>query len=282
MLWFPVELRKENILTDNIQSVKIWILFSDFSIRKSTSTMHTEGTIHLALVGDSDIARWPKDLWPCAAENDDTVEWPCAIHQPTHVSGVSGATLSEIRPLVHEALRVCATSPSIPSEDNSILVIVLCAGENDLSTPHLTLNDTLAAFQTLVQEIQEHSSSSSAATIPHIHVIFLGPKLEPWLDYDKDARKDYLRLSQRLEQACSAETVQSSFSMEFVNCLLMFCDPESAKQKGALWGGRAKAERKYFDHDELHLSRQGYRVWKQVVEESIQQFCSRYYTATER
>ena len=240
--------------------------------------MPTEGTIHLALVGDSDIARWPKDLWPYAAENDDTVEWPCAIHQPAHVSGVSGATLNEIRPLVHEALRVCAAGHS---EDDSILVILLCVGENDLSTPHLTLNDTLEAFQKLVQEIQEHSSSSSAATIHHNHVIFLGPKLEPWLDYDKDARKDYLRLSQRLEQACSAETNQSSFSMEFVNCLLLFCDPESAKRKGALWGGRAKAERNYFDHDELHLNRQGYRIWKQVVEESIQQFCSRLHSYRE-
>ena len=54
----------------------------------------------------------------------------------------------------------------------------------------------------------------------------------------------------------------------YVNCLLMFCG-ESGKQRGALFGGRAKAEEKYFDADGLHLSNLGYSVWKEVVEKEI-------------
>jgi hypothetical protein len=36
-----------------------------------------------------------------------------------------------------------------------------------------------------------------------------------------------------------------------------------------LLGGMAQAQGIYFDRDELHLSNEGYKIWKQVVENRI-------------
>ena len=48
----------------------------------------------------------------------------------------------------------------------------------------------------------------------------------------------------------------------------MFCG-ESANIPGATLGGKAKAEPVYFSSDQLHLSEEGYRIWKRVVEERL-------------
>ena len=54
----------------------------------------------------------------------------------------------------------------------------------------------------------------------------------------------------------------------YVNCLTMFCG-ESGQQPGATLGGKAIPEKRFFDHDLLHLSREGYQVWKNVTEELL-------------
>lgn len=46
----------------------------------------------------------------------------------------------------------------------------------------------------------------------------------------------------------------------FVDCLVLFCDRA---------GTTPTANRKFFDADELHLSKEGYRIWKQVVEREL-------------
>jgi lysophospholipase L1-like esterase len=48
----------------------------------------------------------------------------------------------------------------------------------------------------------------------------------------------------------------------------MFCG-ESGNVPGAALGGKAKAEPHYFDSDRLHLSYEGYQVWKGVVENHL-------------
>jgi hypothetical protein len=113
-------------------------------------------------------------------------------------------------------------------------------------------------------------------------LIFLGPKLEPWLEDDMEARKSYFHLSERLSRSCQTfgtnETLDHNENKDnqschpdgknaisYVNCLTMFCG-DSADLPGAVLAGRAKAETKYFNKDMLHLSEEGYKVWKEEIE----------------
>lgn len=48
----------------------------------------------------------------------------------------------------------------------------------------------------------------------------------------------------------------------------MFCG-DSANQPGALMGGQAIPEARYFDNDQLHLSDEGYKIWKEILEQKI-------------
>ena len=51
----------------------------------------------------------------------------------------------------------------------------------------------------------------------------------------------------------------------YVNCLTMFCS-ETAGLPGATLAGRASAQENYFSSDRLHLSAEGYRIWKGKVQ----------------
>lgn len=191
------------------------------------------------LVGDSDIERWPKDLYPDAAWHG--------------TSGRSGATLGECVPLVpdvvYQGLKASA----------SRVFVIACAGENDISQS-LSLDESCSALHQFL--------STVFATEQHrIHLVFLGPKFEPWLNNDKESRLDYIRMSRAFEKICIEHALAGNIS--FLDCLVMFCG-ESGNSRGALLGGNAKAEAQYFDYDLLHLNRRGYGVWKQAIDKCIE------------
>jgi lysophospholipase L1-like esterase len=198
----------------------------------------------LMLVGDSDIARWPSDLLP----KSDTL-----LLRQTLTRGHSGATLQEIVPCVQEALEVIQPAETI--------VLVACAGENDIGSG-CSLSDTLSALQELIRLFFRNDANEAK----NKRLVFLGPKLEPWLDNDPVSRKKYAKLSTAFQRACKKN--ERANEIIYVDCLLMFCG-ESGKLPGATLGGKAKAERHYFDSDQLHLSREGYQVWKRVVENHL-------------
>jgi lysophospholipase L1-like esterase len=192
------------------------------------------------LLGDSDIARWPPDLHPSAGF--------------VHVAGSCGATLKDCIALVPEALRHGLQT------NTSHVLVVACAGENDIGQS-VRLDESCSAMA-------EFLSAVFATQEERVRLIFLGPKFEPWLNNDRESRHDYIRMSQALEKLC-AEHVMAD-RIFFINCLTMFCG-ESADSKGALLGGKAKAEFQYFDSDLLHLSQSGYSLWNQKVEQCIRE-----------
>ena len=53
----------------------------------------------------------------------------------------------------------------------------------------------------------------------------------------------------------------------------MFCG-ETATLPGAVMGGRAQADPKFFRNDGLHLNEEGYRIWKQIVEQELEKVMS--------
>ena len=204
----------------------------------------------IALVGDSDIERWPVDLVPsCTASIGE--EEPI----PVRIRGQSGATLEEVLPLMKSELEKAALAKT------QSLTVVFCAGENDISQS-IRLDETLISFRKLLQMLH------NCEAISRKHLIALGPKLEPWLEYDADCRKQYFKLSNAMERACKKHPCEDNYKITYVDCLTMFCG-ESAKQPGAVFGGKAIPEKRYFDHDMLHLSREGYQIWKAVTEQCI-------------
>lgn len=203
------------------------------------------GTSLMALVGDSDISRWPPDLVPTLSASNEVVA--------VKIRGQSGATLEQVLPLLKTELEE-ASKKKILS-----LTVVFCAGENDIGQ-NIRLDETLISFRKLLDML------SSDSTIPGKHLMVLGPKFEPWLECDAACRKQYFKLSNAMERACRKHNFSGDCcKITFVDCLTMFCG-DSAKQPGAVLGGKAIPEKKYFDHDLLHLSREGYQIWREVIE----------------
>ena len=191
----------------------------------------------LALIGDSDIQRWPTHLLPTASGVEECI-----------VSGHDGATLAQIHPYVRDIVTT--------TTDHNPLVLVICAGENDVGES-LELSTTFKSFQELLDIV----FSRSAATTK---LIFLGPKIEPWLDHT-ESRKQYIRLSRGIERICHESS--HARNINFLDCLTIFCG-ETADLPGALYGGRARAVPSFFVPDGLHLSDAGYVIWKRMVEET--------------
>jgi lysophospholipase L1-like esterase len=195
---------------------------------------------HVALVGDSDIDHWPDTYFPSI--NGATLS----------IKGDSGATLDQI---------VKHAEASLLEHGAGLLFLVACAGENDIGEGIL-LAKSERAFERLLEITFNRPAPEN------VRLIFLGPKFEPWLQDDPDARKQYIRMSLAFTRCCKDHSMSRNIS--FIDCLTMFCG-ESGQQPGAVHGGRAVAEQRYFQSDQLHLSNDGYRIWKEVVEECILQ-----------
>lgn len=258
----------------------------------------------LVLVGDSDIAFWPKQLLPSplnCAEKDgieiDTSEWD---QDQTLVSGHSGATLAEVcRNLRTVLAESQASDDDITSDANrrttrarsissDTLIIVACAGENDIGEG-LSLGRSVEALREFLDAVflgdDVNGRSSNQNNDVDRFLLFLGPKFEPWLEDDPSYKKKYSAMSRAFQHCLQEYEIDDSTSTKnttsngyrrniyFIDCLTMFCG-ETANIPGARLRGRAKADPRYFASDQLHLSKEGYSMWKDVVETQIRQFLS--------
>ena len=204
----------------------------------------------IALVGDSDISRWPSELFPSLPSA------ACSVVR----NGQSGSVLDETIELVSETVRDIATTEIEATEENAPktkrIIIVLCSGENDIGQGY-SIDKMIRSFERVVDKCFEFDGI--------IKVIYLGPKIEPWLTNDPSSRKQYVKLSKSLQRA--TERHNRKVDIHYVDCLLMFCG-ESANIPGAVTA-KAKAEERYFHNDGLHLSDDGYSIWKEVIEGEI-------------
>jgi len=222
----------------------------------------------LALIGDSDIAYWPKELLPSLGNG---ATWDQVI-----VSGYPGATLAEIPPLQRVLIEHNTdkdnsndgdegVTKSIPKDD--VLVVVACAGENDIGNG-ISFGKSAEALGEFTDAVFDETYNGSNTIL-----IFLGPKFEPWLEHDPSCKKKYTAMAMSFGRYLGDyETTKqnNNHHIHFIDCLTMFCG-ESANIPGARLGGRAKAEPQFFASDQLHLSKEGYALWKKVVEDEIKQ-----------
>jgi lysophospholipase L1-like esterase len=253
----------------------------------------------LVVVGDSDIAYWPKELLPSASSCDDagkggivakTTEWD----QPPLVSGHSGATLAGVLPHLRMVLAESSmadsscggehkgTSRRLPSDETTntnTLIVVACAGENDIGEG-LSLGHSVEALREFADTIF-HEHNDQCGDNDNVFLIFLGPKFEPWLEHDPSEKKKYTAMARAfrrcLEEYQYDDSTNTSTNISenkkdgrihFIDCLTIFCG-ETANVPGARLGGRAKADPRFFASDQLHLSKEGYAIWKEVVETRI-------------
>lgn len=176
----------------------------------------------IALVGDSDIERWPR------------TEYPATV---VTVSGQSGATLSQI----------------ILPDLSEVQAVILCAGENDIGSP-LWQSERALRDLLLQQRIQPR-------------VYFLGPKLEPWLQDDPVMRRKYWQMHVSFQRIIRTELASR---VRYIDCLFLFCcDDNNNNNKGAVY--KATPNPIYFHADQLHLSREGYRVWKELLQAQLEE-----------
>ena len=208
--------------------------------------------LQIVLVGDSDISQWPEALFPTVADSE------------VSVSGHSGATLEQCLPFVGDTVRQVYQKESKQSPKR--IVVVFLAGENDIMNgiPLLKSEESLKVLLGTISEL-EQSYADCTFTL-----IVLGPKFEPWLADDLGSRKSYGNMSRAFYRCCKEynDATTSGAAVTFVDCLTLFCG-ESTNLPGAVLGGKANPEKKYFDDDKMHLSDEGYLRLKKVVENQI-------------
>lgn len=247
----------------------------------------------IVLVGDSDIAFWPKESLPSplnlAEEGGIEIdsEW-----DQTLVSGHSGATLAAVIPQLRTILAESHTCYDDSTTNDGIrrttrartessldtLVVVACAGENDIGEG-FSLDKSVEALREFLDVVfvadNSNGRSGNRNNDDNRFLIFLGPKFEPWLEHDHSYKKKYSAMARAFRHCLQEYEIDSTGhrSIHFLDCLTMFCG-ETANLPGARLCGRAKADPRYFASDQLHLSKEGYMVWKDVIETKIRRLLS--------
>ena len=221
--------------------------------------------VFLVLLGDSDISRWPDELLPVI--ND--LEGAIVNHSR------SGALLQDMQKQAKAA--IYELNGQRDAQNPQAIIILACAGENDVSSC-ISLDTIIQAFEDFVRIMVTEPIRDNMAKR---HIVFLGPKLEPWLKDDTYSQKSYFKLSKSLDGACKrlqssicddlnsrSDMDEQKFILTFVDCLTQFCG-ETADIPGAVVGGHAIPQAQYFHDDGLHLSRSGYEIWKEMIEKKL-------------
>jgi lysophospholipase L1-like esterase len=224
-------------------------------------------TVRVVFLGDSDISRWPPSHYPTSSVVNNNAAAAATITCVNLAKG--GAVMSDLLTQLKD-WREDDNNISVES-NNTTLIFVACAGENDVSSGQ-SIDKIQHSFTSFLEELFRLNSSTDEPNINNKHLIFFGPKLEPWLTNDHTSRKQYNKLSTALQRAIRKSSVSLSHSQNivYIDCLTMFCTLESKDVPGAVHGGRAIPDRRYFDSDELHLNDLGYVIWKEILGEKIQ------------
>ena len=220
------------------------------------SAVSQASMVKLLMIGDSDIDFWPRDLLPAL----DGLKLARTNKISLVVRGYSGATLAEIVSQMKNALTAIFETTT-GNDTGEALVIVACAGENDIGNRSSSLDYSVSALQSFLDvafSMEERAKS--------LGVIFLGPKFEPWQEDDPSSKKQYSIMSRAFARCCLRH--RHADRIRYIDCLTMFCGV-SAGLPGATLVGRARAETKFFALDGLHLSPEGYKTWKRIVENRI-------------
>ena len=213
--------------------------------------------LQIIMIGDSDISRWPSHLYP----NHNHVNQNRIIQV-----GQSGALLSDI-----ERSQLPLVLNHLQNQKHQSLCFIACAGENDIGSGY-SIHHIMESLERLIQSLLVLIGDKRK-----IYLLLLGPKLEPWLQQDPSSWKQYTKLSKAMNRAChrhnSTTTTTTNnnnnvLDIQFIDCLTMFCG-DTATIPGAITAQRCIPQSQYFHSDGLHLSDEGYKIWKKIIENHI-------------
>ncbi|KAL7546855.1 hypothetical protein ACHAWF_010181 [Thalassiosira exigua] len=214
---------------------------------------------NMILFGDSDISRWPPSAYPSSP----------SLHPNIINRGKGGAELVD---LLRQIDRWKDDAKDEKDADvqgaASNNLYLCCSGENDVGSGR-SLDGILDAFRSVLDALfPAEDGEPDRGTPPRSggesRLIFLGPKFEPWLANEHASRKTYAKLNNGFQRSMRKHRARDSIC--YIDCLTKFCTHETASAPGAVYGGRAMPDGRYFDADGLHLNETGYGVWKGLVE----------------
>ena len=242
--------------------------------------------IKVIFLGDSDMSKWPSALLPSLNNNIKDIKSKCTtssennknddepIHQVIFSNySRSGDLLSNVpNSQLPQAIAELKSDQDDKSKSTKIkkkqmIFLVACAGENDISSGQ-PIDTIIQSFNTFIHSVfTKFINNQTKFSGPYLHLIFFGPKLEPWLDEDMESRKLYYQLSERMLRVCA-----SMQNVTYIDCLTMFCshvgdkDTDKMSLRSGILSGKTKADKNYFSADGLHLNIKGYEVWKEKLE----------------
>jgi len=232
--------------------------------------------LHVILIGDSDMEQWPLHMIPTFS---DTLKPDEVVRSNIHNHGRGGAILQDVVKMT----RAFFQQEEYFQIQRNPLIFIACAGENDIGSG-IRLESSVNSMEDLINLILSRPISDQSTKIQEKRskdqyesetiLFFLGPKIEPWLISDVTTRKQYIKLSKQMDKRIKninllrkGKNDDHYENVKFVDCLTLFCG-ETKDVPGALYGGRATADDKYFKDDGLHLNDDGYMLWKELLEES--------------
>jgi len=188
----------------------------------------------------------------------------------------------------------------------TVVVFLVCAGENDISSG-ASMEQVISSFEQTVYQIygrtkdddsataskQPNTLDAAATTATYHHLVLLiGPKLEPWLSGDTASRKRYVTLNRTLRRSCrrlqqelgngttttstngeqrndnNGSSTTIGRTIAYLDCMTTFCCDPQQPPMAAKRGGIP--DKRYFEEDGLHLSLRGYGIWKGLVESTVE------------
>lgn len=204
----------------------------------------------LVMLGDSDISRWPAGLRP---EHRDL--------SPAENLAAGGAVMSDLLAQLGDWRSRGSRGGGGGGECDAAAIFLCCAGENDVGSGR----PVDAVLETLRRFLDEAIGGDSGDD----RLVFIGPKLEPWLADDVRSRRLYTKLNTGLARAVRGHPSGREGRAAYVECLTAFCTGETSTVPGAVYANRAMPDGRFFDGDMLHLNERGYEVWKLMVEVEI-------------
>ncbi|KAL7456783.1 hypothetical protein ACHAWC_008252 [Mediolabrus comicus] len=164
-------------------------------------------TVRVVFLGDSDISRWPPSHYPTSSVVNNNAAAATTITCVNLAKG--GAVMSDLLTQLKD-WREDGNNISVEPNNNT-LIFVACAGENDVSSGQ-SIDKIQHSFTSFLEELFRvgRSATDELNINNNKHLIFFGPKLEPWLTNDHTSRKQYNKLSTALQRAIRKSSVVSS------------------------------------------------------------------------
>jgi len=266
---------------------------------KTNSSPPSPAPLHLYFLGDSDISKFPLSREGGKANRSNGLLQEVLLYTHEEIAIPStrfakyGATISSLNSLLKSNLPPLPTKPYL---------LICTVGENDLpgfaaqTNPPGSINTSiLYKLNQLIDILMEEILVSHIGNTNCLGIIFFGPKIEPWMfteedGYDWNCILIFSKFNVLLNNAFAAlknekliyvDTLTKFITQNLTKFVTLSGDDYSrftsqelhsnllmryASKKG---GHIFTINNDQFENDQLHLSECGYQIWKEIINEHV-------------